>query len=135
MTPLYAEANRWLTTRYQWGVSDCLTMPADWVLRMTGADPAADLRLTYGSAGEAQRAWRLLTDPLAAMAPRMDRCGLRMTTGPVPGDVGIIVTPGEAYPHGALCFGKKWAVFGPVGVLWVERPKIIAAWGTGYCAD
>jgi hypothetical protein len=73
MTPLYAEVNRWLATDHRWGVADCITLPADWVLRMTGADPAEDIRLTYGSAGEAQLAWRFFTDPLGCVAPRRVR--------------------------------------------------------------
>ena len=138
MTPIYAEVNRWLTTPHRWGVSDCITLPADWVARMTGADPAEDIRLTYGSAGEAQRAWRFFTDPLGCVSPRMDRCGLRITTSPVAGDVGLLLISdgGPPMPHGALCLGGKWAVKTQAsGVLAVEHPKIIAAWGVGYCAD
>ncbi|MBZ4023244.1 hypothetical protein CKO11_12325 [Rhodobacter sp. TJ_12] len=136
MTPLYAEVNRWLATPHQWGVADCITLPADWVARMTGADPAEDIRHTYATAGEAQRAWRFFTDPLASVAPRMARCGLRRTTAPVAGDVGLIfvMEQGGPRPHGALFLGDKWAVkTQDHGVLGITRPKVIAAWETGYC--
>lgn len=138
MTPLFAEVNRWLSQPHQWGVSDCITLPADWVARMIGADPAEDIRMTYASAGEAQRAWRFFTDPLGCVAPRMERCGLERTAAPVAGDVGLLLLSdgGHPMPHGALCIGDKWAVKVQGGsVLGVERPKIIAAWGVGYCAD
>lgn len=39
----------WRARRWKWGVSDCCTFAADWVLSQTGADPMADLRGTYSS--------------------------------------------------------------------------------------
>lgn len=137
MTPLYAELNRWLALPHQWGQADCITLPADWVLRWRGVDPAADIRLTYGSAGEAQRAWVFFTRPLEAVSPRMERAGLVPASSPVAGDVGILLLPvdGMLRPHGGLCLGRQWAVKMVDGAIIVGMPaKVLAAWQVGYHA-
>lgn len=136
MSPLYAELNRWLRVPYQWGENDCITLCADWVLRMRGVDPAADLRLTYGTMGECQRVTGFFTDPMPVIAPRMDRAGLSRTDAPVPGDVGLLLLPdgrGAARPYGGLCLGKQWASKMIEGGVLSNVPfKILAAWSVGY---
>lgn len=136
MTPLYAEINRWRVLPHRWGETDCLMLPADWVKRIRGVDPAEDVRLTYETGAECQRVWRFFTEPLLAVAPRMEKAGLSRTARPVPGDVGIILVqtdPGVSRPHGALFLGRNWAVKCADGsVCALAAPKIIAAWEVGY---
>lgn len=135
MTPLYAEVNRWLVLPHRWGEADCITLPADWVRRIRGVDPAEDIRLTYGSAGEAQKAWRFFSDPLGVVAPRMLRAGLASTSAPVAGDVAVLLlsVEGTPRPHGALCLGRRWAVKTmDGGVLSAEPLKVLGAWSVGY---
>ena len=137
MTPLYAELNRWLALPHQWGEADCITLPADWVLRWRGVDPAADIRLTYGSAGEAQRAFGFFTRPLEVMAPRMAAAGLAIAPAPVAGDVGFLLLPvdGMMRAHGGLCLGRQWAVKMVDGSVNSGEPaKVLAAWSVGYHA-
>lgn len=136
MSPLYAELNRWMALRYQWGEADCVTLCADWVQRIRGVDPAADLRLTYGSMGECQRVTGFFTDPIACIGPRMAAVGLERTDQPRPGDVGILlvpISPHAARPHAALCLGDKWAAKSIEGAVLAALPqKILAAWSVGY---
>lgn len=136
MTPVYAELNRWLRLPYLWGESDCVTICADWVSRWHGVDPAADLRLTYGSAGECERATRFFSDPLGCIAPRMAAAGLNLTTQPKIGDVGLLLLPVSAHaarPHGAICLGKKWAAKTLDGSVQQYEPfKVLAAWSVNY---
>lgn len=135
MTPIMAEINRWTGLRFVWGISDCVMIVADWVQRHTGIDPAADLRMTYGTAGECQRVTRFFTDPVGVIAPRMAAAGLPITAEPVRGDVGVLmqVTEGGVIrPHAGLCMGKNWAVLGVAGVEVGTPAKVVAAWAVGY---
>lgn len=136
MSPLYAKLNRWQRVTYQWGENDCVTLCADWILRMRGVDPAADVRLTYESAAECQRVTRFFTDPVGAVGPCLDRAGLARTGQPRPGDVGVILLlteRGVARPHMALCLGRTWALKDQSGAVNAVVPlKIAAAWEVGY---
>lgn len=135
MTPLYAELNRWRVLPHRWGETDCILLCADWVKRIRGNDPAEDLRLTYASMAECQRVTRFFTDPLGVVAPRMARVGLDRASVPVPGDVGLVMIPGDGapLPHGAMCLGETWAVKLQSGAVAAFRPaKLLAAWGVGY---
>lgn len=102
-------------------------------------DPAADLRLAYGSAGECQRLTRFFTDPLAAVRPRYARCGLVDASDPVRGDVGLMIIPqdGQLRPIGGLCLGlidggMLWAAKSETGVAVIAAPKVLAVWSVGY---
>lgn len=136
MTPLYRELNRWLLLQHRWGEADCVTLCADWVQQVRGVDPAADLRWTYGSAGECQRVTGFFSDPIGCIGPRMEAVGLRKTAAPVAGDVGILLMPvsgGSARPYGAICLGRQWAAKMIEGGVHASPPfKILAAWSVGY---
>lgn len=136
MTPLYAELNRWLAVPHRWGESDCVMLCADWVQRIRGIDPAEDLRLTYGTAGECQQVTRFFTDPIGCIGPRMEAAGLPRTSAPVAGDVGILLMPvsgASARPYGALCLGRTWAAKMIEGGIHAGPPlKLLAAWSVGY---
>lgn len=136
MTPIYRELNRWLTLPWRWGETDCIMVCADWINSVRGVDPAADLRLTYGSAGECQRVTGFFTRPLDVIGPRMAAAGLLPTAAPVAGDVAVVlqIVAGLSRPHGALCLGTQWAVKGEDGVTAFTPQKILAAWGVGYHA-
>ncbi|NBE05924.1 DUF6950 family protein [Paragemmobacter ruber] len=138
MDRLLAFVNLQQVEPFLWGQSDCVLMAADWVRAVRGVDPAADLRLTYGSAAEAERVLRWYSDPLAVVAPRMAAAGLALTDAPVRGDVAVIDVPderGRMRPHGAVLFGQRfWAVRAEVGVTCIARDVVAmrAAWGVGY---
>ncbi|UIJ31522.1 hypothetical protein LV780_04915 [Cereibacter azotoformans] len=135
MSPLFAHLHLWAGRPFVWGSCDCCTIVADWVLHLRGVDPMADDRLTYGSAGECQRATRFFTDPVGAFARRLEPLGIGRTEGPVTGDVGIALAmiEGQMRPHGTICLGETWAVKSERGIT-CYRPEIIAAWGMGYRA-
>jgi len=135
MTPLYAELNRWRALPFRWGESDCIMVCMDWITRIYGVDPAADLRLTYASFSECQRVTGFFTRPLDIAGPRMAAIGLQPTTTPVAGDFGIVLQiagQGVLRPHGALCLGESWAVKTESGVTAFTPHKLLAAWGVGY---
>ncbi|MGY9046057.1 hypothetical protein P775_14280 [Puniceibacterium antarcticum] len=142
MTPLYAELHRWASLPFLWGESDCCLVVCDWVERVTGIDPARDLRMTYDSAGSCQRETGFLRDPLRITTQCMEGiAGLARTAAPVAGDVGVIkiLLEGQVRPVAALCLGPAgWAVksiqrgtttLAPSHVIGVMR-----AWSVGYSA-
>lgn len=138
MTPLVAELNRWIGLRFIWGESDCILCCADWAARWLGADPAADLRLTYGTAGECQRVTRFFTQPLDCVGPRIVAAGGVPVTVPAPGAVGIVlqvIGAGQTRPFGAVHAGRgRWAAKAEQGVWVSEAVKVLAAWDVGYAA-
>jgi len=140
MRPYFLEAARWASLPYRWGWADCVTCPADWVLRCAGQDPMQDLRGTYESFSEAERAYRFFSNPMAVAGVRLDAI-LTRTDAPVGGDVGFVHLPLDArpMPHGALCLGDVrgvplWVVRSPNGVLQVQAPKVLISWRVPECA-
>lgn len=136
MNLLLATVNRLQAAPFVWGERDCILTVADWVHLVRGVDPAADLRLTYATAGECQRVTGFFTDPVGVVAPRMSKAGLAVTAMPVRGDVGLLMQvtgPTQARPHGAICLGQGfWAVKSEAGVTAYRPDKIIMAWSVGY---
>ena len=138
MDLLLAWVNRLQAEPFVWGESDCVLIAADWVRQVRGVDPAADLRMTYASAAEAQRVLGWFTDPLAVVGPRMEAAGLARTDAPVRGDVAVVDLPdarGRLRPHGAILFGRAfWAARGEAGVVCLSRDvvQMRAAWSVGY---
>lgn len=135
MTPLAAELNRWLAVPYRWGESDCITLLADWSARWLGADPAADVRLTYGTAGECQRVTGFFTDPVTVEGSRVERCGGRRVSEACPGCIGVVTQAGTARPHGAVFVGDGlWAAKGEGGLHIAKPLAVLAIWDVGYAA-
>jgi len=132
MDPVFAFANRLIGVPFRWGESDCVMVVADYVRAVTGRDPAADLRLTYSSAGECQRVTGFFTNPLGCIAPRLEACGLRRVSEAQKGDVGIVLqmVAGRApQPHGAICLGQgNWLVKSQEAVAALVPLKVVAAW-------
>lgn len=139
MTPLIGELHRWAGQPHRWGEFDCVTVLGDWVARWHGVDPAADIRLTYESAAEAQRVYRFLSDPLAALAARLDPV-LARTEDPKPGDIGLAqwASDGAIRWKPALKIGQFWAFksggSGTGSVTIWAPPKVAAAWSVDYVA-
>ena len=106
------------------GVADCSLFIGDWVARVTGRDPAAELRGTYASEAE----WRALVDAAGGL-PRLvglclERAGLAAVNPGAAraGDVGVVEIPAlgsadEPFICGAVCTGP-----GPQGLpRWVTK--------------
>ncbi len=138
MTPLYQELHRWAGLPFIWGETDCFLVCCDWIARVTGIDPAADLRGTYDSRGSAHRETGYLRDPIGSMDRYLRPCGFEQVKVRRPGDVALIVhreDDGRTSPFAALWLGEAWAVKGPDGVTTLS-PKmvllVLAVWGVGY---
>jgi hypothetical protein len=136
MTPLYRFLNVMYGRKFIWGECDCVLMLADWVQFLRGVDPAAEYRLTYGTAGECQRVTRFYTEPVALFDRLLAPHGIAQTAAPVAGDIGIVLLPmdGRMRPHGALCLGNKWAAKSEHGILAAMPPQVVQAWGVNYAA-
>ena len=144
MKAVYIEMHRWMASPFIWGETDCMLSLADWVQRVHGVDPAADIRGTYDSRGSCQRETGFLRDPIAAV----ERClasigGLPRVEAPQEGDVGLIVhqePDGRSTPCGALWLGAAWGCKGLNGATTVKpgMAKVMtdakgpAIWGVGY---
>lgn len=138
MTPLYAELHRWATLPFVWGETDCMLCLADWVHRVRGVDPAAEIRGTYDSRGSCQRETGFLRDPVAAV----ERClasvgGLPRVPEPRKGDVAVIAYhDGERMQvAGGIWLGEAWGCKGPNGTTTLSPRMVVdvlAAWSVGY---
>lgn len=73
---------------FAWGERDCAMFVADWVHRVTGRDPAADLRGTYRGRVGADRVAR--RGIVSIVARRARDAGFERTRDPVAGDIGIV---------------------------------------------
>jgi hypothetical protein len=137
MNRAFAFANRHLSVVHRWGQSDCMTFVADWVREVHGVDPAADLRMTYGTQGECQRVTGFFTDPLAVVRPRMEALGFAEVPRAQVGDVGLllqVVAPSVTRPFGAICLGQQWVTLSDQGLELMVPQKVIAVWGIGLGA-
>lgn len=123
-----------LPHRFCWGGQggdDCLMFCASWVEHVTGSDPVADFRGTYGTEEEAHA----IVDEHGGMVALVDemaaRAGFERIDDPQDGDIGIIVAPagmaGSIKEIGAIKFGPLWVAIGPGGVRG-KRAECIAAW-------
>lgn len=145
MSPLYHELHRWKSLRFIWGETDCMMCVADWILRVTGRDPAADMRGSYDSRGSCQRETGFLRDPVAAV----EKClatigGLPRVQEPRKGDIAVILAwdaEGRVGPCGAIWMGDAWGCKGPSGTTTInprvaqvvhDENGIPAIWSVGY---
>ena len=147
MSPLYQELHRWAGLPFIWGESDCVLCLGDWIARVRGVDPFAEVRGTYDSMGSCQRETGFFRSPVETVDRHFAAIGLARTDAPVAGDVGVLIIrdgDGRFSPVGGLCLGAAWGFKGrPVegdpmsGVAtrhaW-QVPKILATWGVGYAA-
>lgn len=134
---LTVELHRWSAVPFVWGQTDCVLVLADWVARVTGVDPAAEVRMTYTDAAECQKATGFLRDPVGTLDRFAGLAGLSRADRPARGDVAVIRRHHDPrWPVGALWLGECWACKGPDGVTTL-RPalaQVLAVWGVGYAA-
>ncbi|WIY23357.1 DUF6950 family protein [Parasedimentitalea psychrophila] len=139
MTPLYQELHRWAAKPFIWGETDCMLCLADWVLRVTGRDPAAAVRGVYDSRGSCQRETGFLRDPVMAVEACLATIGgLPRVDTPQPGDMAVLMVrdpDGRCSPCGALWLGSAWGCKGPQGATTLSPQAVcdvLAIWGVGY---
>lgn len=116
---------------FAWGEADCMTMPADWVARVTGVDPMTDLRGRYSGRPGCHVLAAYARDPAGFVAARM---GDLAAAGDAPerGDVGVVESAGSPMAHGAICLGARlWVGRAPAGVTLIEVRRVLAAWRVG----
>jgi hypothetical protein len=111
-----------------WGASDCLLLPADAVLAMTGEDPAAEARGHYRTERGAARllrgrGWTSVADAFASRFPEIP---VAMAGR---GDLGVVTVPYGAGFAGVVFMGS--GAFGKnadaPGNLFVPRSAIVRA--------
>lgn len=135
MTPLYQEMHRWLGMPFIWGESDCMIVLGDWIERIHGIDPVADLRYTYDSPGTCQRMTGFFTDPVSTVAEFAEvKAGLVRRDGlACKGDVGVLrIGGGRMDVAGGLFTGKSWAVKAPNGATTLKPLEVLAVWDSRY---
>lgn len=114
---------------FAWGVHDCATFPADWVLDCHGLDPMEGLRGSYESQEQAE-ALVLSSGSLAALwEAGAALAGSQRTSAPRYGDVGIVELPVIGGPRqiGAIRVVRAWAMLGESGLI-VQPARCLAAW-------
>ena len=112
---------------FGWGSSDCLLLPMDGVLAMTGVDPAAAIRGTYRSARGAarqlaRRGHAHVGEAFAAHFPEIAPALAHR------GDLGLIRVPEGSGYAGVILFGL--GAFGKAaagGTVFVPRSAILRA--------
>lgn len=137
MTRPYLEIHKWMGTPFVWGQSDCMIVLADWVLAVTGRDPARDLRGLYDDRVSCQRATGFFTDPLSLLEQAFGEvAGLPRGNDLRVGDVALLRVPQEGRPAhvGGLWLGDCWGCKGPDGTttLRPEAVEVIAFWSVGF---
>jgi hypothetical protein len=122
------------TTPFVDGQCDCVLNVADWVLAVTGVDPAAGLRGTYDTVKGRNRVLRRQGGLRAAMAQGAARAGLQPTKTPVRGDVGLITKRHvvRQVPMAAIFMGRSWAVKSKDGLAAIEPDNVLDAWSVPH---
>jgi len=126
--------------RFDWVECNCFTFCADWVLEVTGRDPAAQWRGRFSSKADAVRLLRLAGGTRALAERAMASAGAPLTDNPQAGDVVLVLAPigtgaGNKIirrPTGAICVdAEKVALMtGDLGLLIAPLP-IVKAWSVG----
>lgn len=116
---------------FAWGRNDCCLFTADWVLALTGADPAEGLRGTYDSALSAGR----LLSAMGGAEGIADAALSERGWASVPvklamrGDVVATDTPdGSAL---GVCVGETSAFAGKTGTIYKPTLSCVRAWRIG----
>lgn len=138
MDLVYHELHRWAGQEFELGHIDCILCLSDWIMRVKGVDPAADVRGMYNSPGTCQRETGFLRDPVGAIDRQLATIGgLDKTDAPARGDVAVImVNLGGARPEpcGAMWLGNAWACKGERGTTTRDPSvvRVLAIWSVGY---
>lgn len=122
-----AAAERSMSGRFRWGVSDCCTGACDAFEILWGVDPMAPLR-GYRKGVEA-RAWIASFGGFGPMVTTLTgRAGLvTATNGSRPGDLGHFVGWKPRQDALAICVGGGWAIKSHTG-LSIVKTGIVWAW-------
>lgn len=119
------------TWRVSMGARDCMLFPADWVLAVTGRDPAAKWRGHYKTEIGAARIIRREGGEIELMRRGMISVGCTEIAPDAaqPGDTGIVLRPTAKgiMPTGAVLSRQGWAVLSNAG-LWASQGGALAAW-------
>lgn len=115
-----------MRTPFQWGVHDCCTFAADAVLALTGQDPAADVRGTYGDEAGATAVLEAAGGLQAAGARAGEAIAPRAAAV---GDVGLVQYAGREQL--AVCAGSVWLVPATRGLAALPFTAAAAAWRVG----
>lgn len=118
-----------------YGVHDCATLMADWLVARGYPDAMPDRRGTYASEAEYRAAIRSEGGMIAACRQRFTRVGLAAVERPAAGDVALVLAPnarGLRVPAGAIAMdeGRLALLSWPRGVVVAVLP-VLAAWGVG----
>ena len=116
--------------RWKWGVHDCTLFAADWVRTVTGVDPAAGWRGTYGSADECRDRLAMAGGLDAVVSRAMSGAGFIETRAPSCGDVGLIIAPTAADSMGMISAIRQhdlWVARGLRGIM-AARFDVVKAW-------
>ena len=139
----YQRARRW-----SWAESNCALWVADWIVNVSGIDPAKGMR----GRAETPEQWRALLEAEGGFMPiighAMDCCGFERTQSPHRGDVAIVSVPialSNRMPVvgtvAAICMAparfSEWPMFVVRSVrgLHFERFAMVTAWRMIYRAD
>jgi len=124
------ELARWRRTPFRWGHDDCMLAIATYVAALRGIDGGARWRGRYSTRLGCLRVTGFHLDPVGVADQCAAAAGLRRTTCPDDGDIGVIraVTDGQPVTVGGILIGGLWAVRGARGVQLVRSPEVLAAW-------
>ncbi|ULL01717.1 hypothetical protein FJV43_03580 [Bradyrhizobium sp. I71] len=118
-----------------YGVHDCATLMADWLIARGYPDAMPDRRGTYATEAEYRAAIRSEGGMVAACRKRFARVGLAGVAQPAAGDVALVLAPnarGLRVPAGAIAMdrGRVALLSWPRGVVVATLP-VLAAWSVG----
>ena len=105
--------------RWSWAHANCALWVADWIVELSGIDPAVGMR----GRADTPEAWKALLDREGGFVPiigyAMDTCGFERTQSPTRGDVAIVSVP--------ISQGDRMPVVGTVAAICMA-PGLRIAW-------
>lgn len=130
VNPLYALVQHWASTPFEWGVSDCMLVVADYIEAITGKNPAAHLKYTYDSRTTLQKETGFFTDPVGVVSKLME--GFPEISEPKKGCCAVIKIDKDTV--GAIYLGTCWAAKSPDGVTTINPNlvQVLKMWDVGY---
>ena len=123
---LRAHLDEWEARPFVRPATDCCFFVADYVLKRTGVDPAADLRGSYCSALGALRKMRMWGGFETMWRVHMALAGFNITKAPEMGDVGV-VRDQSGQMIAAIRIPGAWAAKAERGLLY-EDMRMIVTW-------
>lgn len=115
----------WRRSAFVWGRSDCVLSVADYVLAVTGKDPAADWRGVYSDETGAQAVAEGFGGVLGLVSHYASQTGLEPASAPLRGSVVVADLAGRQVA--GLHLGQRSAFRTLRGVIELRAP-ILGAW-------